>query len=1442
MKNIVAISVLATMAPLFCWNHQVYSQEQLQTATELEKQGKIDQAVEIYLDFYDKNPQRLEILQSIAELYNRNKRYNEAIEYMEKLIVKDADFLFRGAHFKDQCDRLLRAWDSIGKGNIIKAGGIELATKHYKAKINDEDTTSRMKAVSQIILGDIAEKAKDSEKQREHYYKAYEQVISASDDWEKAVNRVLQRKFMDKAWFNDAVTVYTNYPDYSNLIQLGQWLKRQGRGYEMIDLYKDYLLRGNPEKEKYYSIGGYEPYTLSVNVIDELVSVRRGESLIGQFNELIAADPKNPELHRRFGYMLIKMRRNEEALREIEKYLVSKEQASASDYEWAGDLCEQAKLSDIAIQYYEKARNTEVSDVEIYRASMMSQMDAGPGYWKQRYKAQILEKLGNIYIRQEQWQNAESCFKEIVEQEDNRNKENAQKKLAQIWEQIGKENTFIINTEKKLIEEPQNVEVRTDYARTLLNSNKTDEAVKQYEKAVELSPEDISLRLKFADALTEDKQNDKAIDEYKTALFIAAKKNPNDFIRGKGGDNTEPRVILNRLSRFCEKAGQKDKLLDIAIDVLVMLNSPDTKWKPEEYVIERILRDMTEIYEAKGQYSAIIELWLGYHKETLHFSRYIIHDQLQYVENLKPYIDRLQKEISEDASDYWGKFILADMLNAQNDKDNAMEIYKGLLKDAAADGRLQHDLIYEFQHMRHYDLMLEASMNALAQYGQGGRDYGRALGNIAEIYLKLDDKEKAAEFYRNAMACDVSQEEHEQFNKALSKITGEKEEPERTESIAITPLVDLDALRLKAERMLGIERNYNDAEKLYIEILEKAPTDLESMVRLGEVYERSGRIKEATSLFEKAVFDEDMRVWANTPDSYYGATTGLERIYRQNNDIKKVIGLFALTGSGNFEDIKRNCKNDRELQQFHEYLMEQSQQTPNNQKLNLYLVNYFAGRGEKAKAEEIAEKLYKELSDEQGNVTDRNNAIELAKSYESLGRFEKALSVLSYFDYKSDTDTSFDRLGEILMRLYSKVNQFDKALEICGLRLEKDPRGYKTKEIAEEIAEQIAEYSLLSADGPQLLKGFLDKIKDEIPGSNYRRFRGASLSYIESHPELSQNVSAISSGTDLLALLKQGRIVEVPQNCKSFTEFLEKLASQADTLATQSFMSGIGKDMKSPRINIPSASAFEILAMVLDGTAIPLEITQEGYWAFFEAGNMNRKIHYAGSGGMICTFEGFNRKDDRTNLWALGRVFFEPAIRNNIASIQSSFTVLEAKDQRNRDISIPSIDESSWNDSGQIEILLEKNSSIDTISKLRVKTAVAFGTQWVNMTIGRLDFGEKVIHEEAGLRIEVEPLVQVADGSSMYKIPVNMENKNNINTKKIMNLKQDVYLITSDNEKMFIGYNGGFRNQKQSKINLEIDTSICDPKTTKLVIRLPAAIEIVPFELTFNNVPVIQRK
>ena len=266
------------------------SQDQLANARFLGKQGNIDEAVEQYLSFYTNNPEKHAVLQWISELYENNGRINEAIVFGEKFLASGDEYLTRGVHFQDQCDRLLRLWEKAGAGKVLhtlgKADGIELAREHYLAKVGDSNANLRMMIIAQLMLGEIENKAKAAVKTRKYYLAVLDLISPPEDEWQKAVNHFLLRRFINKQNYDDALAVYRNYPDYDYLTQLGQWLKRQGRGFEMLDLYKDHLFSENPGINNIFGFQ-YTSHGLLSSVLDELVSLDQGELLIEQFNSLI---------------------------------------------------------------------------------------------------------------------------------------------------------------------------------------------------------------------------------------------------------------------------------------------------------------------------------------------------------------------------------------------------------------------------------------------------------------------------------------------------------------------------------------------------------------------------------------------------------------------------------------------------------------------------------------------------------------------------------------------------------------------------------------------------------------------------------------------------------------------------------------------------------------------------------------------------------------------------------------------------------------------------------------------------------------------------------------------------------------------------------------------------------------------------------------------------
>ena len=133
------------------------------------------------------------------------------------------------------------------------------------------------------------------------------------------------------------------------------------------------------------------------------------------------------------------------------------------------------------------------------------------------------------------------------------------------------------------------------------------------------------------------------------------------------------------------------------------------------------------------------------------------------------------------------------------------------------------------------------------------------------------------------------------------------------------------------------------------------------------------------------------------------------------------------------------------------------------------------------------------------------------------------------------------------------------------------------------------------------------------------------------------------------------------------------------------------------------------------------------------------------------------------------------------------------------------------------------------------------GTQWLHFELTGLNYKSPVVYQDAGVKVTISPPTQaLGQAESQGEIPILIENSNIPDSQKHIDLKREIYLLTEDGQRMNLGMNGAINAQRTS-LSLHAGSKTFDPDTTSLVIRIPATIEIVPLELTFNDVPIIER-
>jgi hypothetical protein len=369
-----------------------------------------------------------------------------------------------------------------------------------------------------------------------------------------------------------------------------------------------------------------------------------------------------------------------------------------------------------------------------------------------------------------------------------------------------------------------------------------------------------------------------------------------------------------------------------------------------------------------------------------------------------------------------------------------------------------------------------------------------------------------------------------------------------------------------------------------------------------------------------------------------------------------------------------------------------------------------------------------------------------------------------------------------------------------------------------------------------LLEVFIRDTESDIRRRNRERFAGAVKSYLTSHPPKGKGWDA--GVDDPAGLLAKGTQLQAPKNCRNFTDFLNKLAYQADTIATGSFVSSPGQRMKPPKVDLISGSAFEILAAAIDNKDISMHTTQEGYWEFNYRGDETSRFRYIGTGGLMCKFEGCNRRADREHIWFHPSIFFDSAIKRDVVSVQWAVKVVEAVDDRGRKMPIPQA-KPQWSPASYFVINLGKqNPPAKKISKLVIRTAAAVGIKWVEFEVKRLDHTKPAVFERDGVKVQVEPLEENGRRIFVQITKTGMRTRAFSNEK--ISLRGEYRLIGSDGSKISFGRSGSSCLSGEAKIGLHT-VSKFDPASTSLYIREPIEIEPVPLEFTFHDIPIVDR-
>ena len=333
-----------------------------------------------------------------------------------------------------------------------------------------------------------------------------------------------------------------------------------------------------------------------------------------------------------------------------------------------------------------------------------------------------------------------------------------------------------------------------------------------------------------------------------------------------------------------------------------------------------------------------------------------------------------------------------------------------------------------------------------------------------------------------------------------------------------------------------------------------------------------------------------------------------------------------------------------------------------------------------------------------------------------------------------------------------------------------------------------------------------------------------------------------------VSLFTKGRAVLPVTDAGNMTEYLEALAGRVGTEATQSYLTREGRQTLAP---VPAGKAarpaFEWLAEAIDSKPVSFEVDSQGRWCFFLHGDLARLSSYAASGGVICKIDGFSRSAARDRIWTLTRLVFDRGLAKEVVATQMEMEVLEAVNSDGKRFpakgpggkNAPPMKASAHWVANQQTIWLEKaDFPGDRIARLRVRGQVALRTGVTTFEIRTLGHDKPVTLTQSGVTVTLSPL-QTPDGPGKGTWGLPVEVRTEYATPRGMSSHgESIVFLASDGKRLGRTSWSGRHGEGRHQMTIRIRAHTIDPSSTRMVMEYPTGLRILPFELTFQDVPI----
>ncbi|MCC3415115.1 tetratricopeptide repeat protein [Microcoleus sp. PH2017_02_FOX_O_A] len=334
------------------------AENHFQTAQKLEREGKLEEAIAIYAQAIQANPNNSEFHRSLGEVLQRLGRHSEAIASYRQAIELQPKFS-KAYHNLGNALGQLKQWESA---IASYRQAIELKPNLPTAYYRLGEALQQLGEMEEAIVAyrqaielnpnnpDFHHSLGEFWRQQGKYQEAiacYRQAIELQPKFFKAYHNLGNALGQLKQWseaiasYRQAIELNPNIPELQ--FSLGELLQQQGRHSEAIPCYRQAIELQPKFSKAYHNLG------------NALGQMKQWSEAIASYRQAIELKPNLPTACYRLGEALQQLGQIDEAIASYRKAIELKPDSSAKFYYNLGELLSQKQQWEEAISCYSQA-------------------------------------------------------------------------------------------------------------------------------------------------------------------------------------------------------------------------------------------------------------------------------------------------------------------------------------------------------------------------------------------------------------------------------------------------------------------------------------------------------------------------------------------------------------------------------------------------------------------------------------------------------------------------------------------------------------------------------------------------------------------------------------------------------------------------------------------------------------------------------------------------------------------------------------------------------------------------------------------------------------------------------------------------------------------------------------------------------------------------------